>query len=210
MVAEGERIGDPMFVNRSVDRNLLAAEALGRLVAGGHQAARPALADITVIVDEQTIVTGGLHEHSVCETGDGLGIPPASVRRLLCNGQVTPIVVDAEGNAVNAGRAVRHANRAQRRAPRAMYRTCAFHGCDVVFDRCEIHHLHPWESDGPTDLSNLAPLCSRHHHVAREGGWSLRLEADRTLVILQPDGNEFARSRPDLPRADHRKRQPAA
>ncbi|MDW3212501.1 MAG: HNH endonuclease [Ilumatobacteraceae bacterium] len=201
MIAEGERNGDPAFVDRAVDRNRVAAEALGCLVAGGHQAVRPLEADITVIVDERTVTTGELNDHSACETGDGLELPPASILRLLCSGRVTPIIVDTDGNALDAGDTVRFANRKQRRALRAMYRTCAFHGCDVVFDRCEIHHITPWEHGGPTDLLNLIPICSRHHHVVHEVGWSLVLEPDRTLIIHQPDGTVFGRTRPDL--AEH-------
>lgn len=93
-----------------------------------------------------------------------------------------------------------------------MYRTCAFPGCDVTFDRCEIHHVEHWERLGRTDLSNLLPLCSRHHHVAHELGWSIHLEPDRTLVVVQPDGHEFARSRPDLTEQTrgHRRRRTAA
>jgi len=213
MIADGERAGDPSFVNRSIDRNRLAAEALGQLVAGGHQAARPTEADITVIVDEQTLGTGRIHDHTVCETSDGLELPPESIRRLMCNGRVTPIIVDADGNAIDAGRTIRHASRRQRRALRAMYRTCAFDGCDVAFERCEIHHVDPWERGGPTDFANLVPTCSRHHHVVHEAGWSLVLEPDRTLVIIQPDGTEFARSFPDIAehtRSRHRERRPAA
>lgn len=216
LVAEAERHADPTAVDRSIDRNRLAAEALGRLVAGGHQHTRPTVADIIAIVDAHTLTTGKLHAHSTCETGDGLELPPASIARLLCNGIVTPIIVDADGNVLNAGRTIRHANRQQRRALRAMYRTCAFAGCDVAFDRCEIHHIHHWEHGGPTDVANMAPLCARHHHVVHELGWSIRLEPDRTLVITRPDGHEFARTRPDLAEqtpartVEQRKRRTAA
>jgi hypothetical protein len=199
MVKAGVRRGDPAFVDRSVDRNQLAAEALGTLVAGGHQQIRPLEADITVIVDARTVATGELHEHSVCETTDGAALPPASVLRLLCNGQLTPIIVDQHGNPLDMGRTIRHANRRQRRALRATYRCCAFSGCDVAFERCEIHHILPWELGGPTSLVNLLPLCSRHHHVVHDGGWQLDLGADRTLTIRQSDGRVFAVTRPDVP-----------
>jgi hypothetical protein len=79
-----------------------------------------------------------------------------------------------------------------------MYRCCGFGDCDVAFDRCEIHHTIPWELGGPTDLINLIPLCSRHHHVVHEGGWQLDLANDRLLTITQPDGRVFTRCRPDL------------
>jgi hypothetical protein len=213
IVTDAERRRDPAAISRSTDRQQLAAEALGRLVAGGHQQARPLEADITVIVDAATLEAGELHDRSLCETSDGLALPPASVARLLCGGVVTPVIVAADGKVLEVGRSVRHANRQQRRALRAMYRTCAFHGCDVAFDRCEIHHVEHWEHGGPTDLSNLVPLCSRHHHVIHELGWSIRLEPDRTLVIVQPDGHEFARSRPDIAeqtRARSLRRRPAA
>ena len=36
---------------------------------------------------------------------------------------------------------------------------------------CEAHHLDEWfRDDGPTDLVNLALLCSRHHHDVHECG----------------------------------------
>ncbi len=213
IIAEGERTRDPAFADRTMERNRVAAEALGRLVAGGHQAVRPLEADITVIVDDHTLTTGELHEQSICETTNGLDLPPASIRRLLCTGQITPIIVNTDGTALDAGRTIRHANRTQRRALRAMYCTCAFDGCDIAFDRCEIHHITPWEHGGLTDLVNMAPLCARHHHVVHEIGWSLTLEPDRTLTIRQPDGTVFARTRPDNAehtRARHHKRRTAA
>ncbi len=204
MIAAGIARGEAEFLTRTYDRDRLAAEALGRLLAGGHQAVRPLQADIAVLCDHETLVTGRLHEHSVCETSDGLPLPPASVARLLCEGRISPIIVDSNGVVLDVGRELRHANRHQRRALRAMYRTCAFHGCDVPFDRCEIHHIAYWELGGPTDLDNLLPLCSRHHHVVHEGGWTLHLAPDRTLTATRPDGTVHATTRPDI--ADERTR----
>ncbi len=186
--------------DRSVDRSQVAAEALGNLVTGGHQAARPVEAEIRVHVDERTASTGELHDHSICEYDDGTPLPPASMLRLLCSGVIVPIIIGADGNVLDVGRKQRIANRAQRRALRAMYRTCAFHGCDVPFNRCEIHHIRPWELDGPTDLANLLPACSRHHHLIHELGWSLHLAPDRTLTIRQPDGTVHATTRPSMQR----------
>ena len=209
-IAAGEQSGDPDFVNRSYDRNRLAAEALGQLVAGGHQQQRPLEADITLLVDNQTATTGELHDHSICETSQGLALPPASVQRLLCQGRITPIIVDTNGNALNAGRTIRNANRKQRRALRAMYRCCAFGNCDIAFDRCEIHHILPWELNGLTDLANLIPICSRHHHLIHEHSWKLDHNTNRTLTIRQPDGHIFQRSRPDITQQLSTQRQPAA
>lgn len=199
MVTEGERCGDPEFADRTVDRNRLAAEALGRLVSAGHDRVRPNVADITYIIDHRTATTGRLHDHSICETGSGLPVPPMSIDRALCDGLITPIIVDSNGVVLDAGRTIRHANRAQRRALRAMYRTCAIEGCDVPFDRCEIHHVVPWELGGVTDLADLLPVCARHHRVVHELGWRLDLAPDRTLTVTDRDGAPLFVSHPDVP-----------
>jgi len=216
IIAAGERAGDPDYVNRSYRRNRLTAEALGRLVATGHDRERPLEADITFVVDARTAVTNQLHDDSVCETGDGSPVPPDTVRRMLCNGYLTPVIVGHDGVPINVGRTHRHATRPQRRALRTMYRTCGFTGCDVAFNRCEIHHIDWFEHGGSTDLSNLLPICARHHHLVHEGGWTLHLAPDRTLTITRPDREHHTTSRPDII-AEHetspdqqRRRQPAA
>ena len=210
MIAEGETARDPEFVDRSFSRGRVAAEALGRLIAGGHQAIRPLEADITLICDHETVRTGTLHDHGICETGDGVPVPPASIARLMCEGRITPVIVDGDGVVLNAGRTIRHANRHQRRALRAMYRTCAIAGCEVPFDRCEIHHIDWYERGGATDLANLVPVCSRHHHLVHEGWCSLQLAADRTLTVVAADGTVHSTSVPEHADTHRRRRRRTA
>jgi hypothetical protein len=173
--------------DREADRHQLAAEGLGNLVTGGHQAVRAIEADVVLVADLATMLHGQ-HDHTLCETESGVPLPPESVRRLICNGTVHPVIVGVDGVPLNVGRGQRLATRAQRRALRAMYRSCAIDHCDVPFGRCEIHHILPFELGGRTDLHNLLPLCSRHHHLVHELGWRLDLSRDRTLTIRRPDG----------------------
>ncbi len=181
------------------DRDCAGGDHLGdRNTEAEDGESRGIEADITVIVDYATLVSGEFHDHSVCETSDSAVLPPASVQRLLCNGSVTPLIVDGSGNPLSLGRTVRHASRKQRRALRAIYRSCGFPGCDVGFWRCEMHHIRPWELGGVTDLENLIPMCSRHHHVIHEGGWRLQLEPDRLLTITQPNGSRYGTAQPDI------------
>jgi hypothetical protein len=174
-----------------VDRNHLAAHALSHLISGGHQAVRPTQVEMTIIVDLETL-SEGLHEDSICEFGDGTPIPVGIARRLACNASILPVVLNGDGIPLDIGRTQRLANRAQRRALRAIYRTCAFHGCDISFNRCEIHHLHDWANGGKTDLRHLVPICKHHHHLIHEGGWTLTLADNRTLTIRTPDGQIHA------------------
>jgi hypothetical protein len=170
----------------------VAAHALANLVRGGRAKRSGAEADIIVLIDADTI-TDGPHDHSRCHTADGHDIPVASVRRLLCSAVQRLTIVGASGEVLDLGTASAQPNRAQRRALQAMYRTCAWDGCDVAFSRCEIHHLHFRSFGGPTDLDNLAPLCVRHHHMVHEGRWSISLVGpERTLRIHRPDGVHHA------------------
>ena len=67
----------------------------------------------------------GLHDASICETYDGQLLPPATVRRLACDADIIPIVLDGDGSVVDVGRAKRLASADQRRALRAVHYTCA-------------------------------------------------------------------------------------
>lgn len=144
--------------------------------------------EITVVVDLATL-NGGLHEHSICETDDGVALPVSTVRRLCCDAEIIPVVLGTDSVPLDLGRSVRTANRAQRRALRSMHRTCAHPDCTVVFSQCRAHHVRWWlRDDGPTDIDNLLPLCERHHHLVHEGRWDLTMAPDRTATWTRPDG----------------------
>ena len=66
--------------------------------------------------------------------------------------------------------------------------TCVIPGCETGFALCDIHHVIWWERFGLTNLDNLAPLCSRHHHNIHDDGWTLTLHRDRSVTVQLPDG----------------------
>jgi hypothetical protein len=145
--------------------------------------------EVTVLVDLRTL-TGGLHDHSVCELEDGATLPVSTVRRLCCDAEIVPMVLGGDGEVLEAGRSRRTPSRAQRRALRTMHRTCAYPGCTVPFSHTRAHHVRFWVRDnGPTDIDNLLPLCERHHHLVHEGGWTLTMTADRVATWSRPDGS---------------------
>ena len=179
-------------------RDQLAARALTSLVTGGRATSTPP-PKVGVLIDLPTLVNG-LHESSIVEYSDCTPLPVETVRRHACTADIIPIVLDSDGVPVDVGRSARLATPGQRQALRAMYRTCAIEGCDADFDRCEIHHVDEWENlRGPTDLDNLLPLCSHHHHRCHEGRWRLQLDASsRQLTVFLPDGTEHSSCLPDL------------
>jgi hypothetical protein len=148
----------------------------------------PNVPEMSVLIDYRTLVDG-FHDHSICETDDGVPLPVSTVRRMCCEAEIIPVVLGSNGEALDVGRTQRTANRAQRRALRAMHRTCAHPDCTVGFSACRIHHVRWWWRDsGPTDIDNLLPLCERHHHQVHEGGWGLTMTIDRVATWTRPDG----------------------
>ena len=144
--------------------------------------------DVTVIIDERTLREGHKREGSIVDIGLGnFGLPVETIRRWACIGSITPVVVSADGVRLLLRRETRLANRAQRRALRVLYRTCAL--CETPFDLCQVHHVDWYTLGGNTDIGDLLPLCSRHHHLVHEGGWVLHLAPDRTLTITKPGNN---------------------
>jgi hypothetical protein len=174
--------------NAGTSIDVLLADAVVAAVSGQRSLQRR-VPEICVHIDYETMLNG-LHEHSLCETAAGIPLPPETVRRMACEAAIVPITLNSAGEVLDCGRETRVANRAQRRALRAMYRTCAYPGCDVSFDRCDIHHVIEWLRRGRSDLENMLPLCGRHHHLVHEGRWRLSLDKHRVITIHRPDGTQ--------------------
>lgn len=156
----------------------LAAAALVDLVtdSGARHHRHPHL---TVVVD---------HHSGEAETGDGRPISPDAAARLSCDAIIQLVNLGRNGLPTNVGRKYRTATDAQWTAIRAFYSSCGWAGCSRALSHCQLHHIRPWQEGGATDLDNLIPLCSEHHHRVHEGRWTIRLLADRSLEIVRPDG----------------------
>lgn len=188
LAASAKAAGEPVTLGRALD-----ADALVELVQHGNgRAGRP---EITVVVDADTL-TRGPHEHSLRETLDGAELCFDTVARLCCDAVIRAVRLDEHGVPLDVGRRYRTATRAQWVALGSIYSTCAWSGCDRPLSWCQAHHIDEWEKGGSTDLENLVPLCTKHHHAVHEGQWTIKLLPDRTLRIFCPDGTHHADTRP--------------
>ncbi|MFX3657639.1 MAG: DUF222 domain-containing protein [bacterium] len=113
-------------------------------------------------------------------------LPLPTVRRLCCDGAVVP-VIEKQGRPLDVGRRQRIVPTAMKRALVARDRGCTFPGCHHQ-RFLEAHHVHHWADGGDTRLDNLLLLCSAHHTLIHDGGFSVLRRPDGSYCFLRPDG----------------------
>ncbi len=168
----------------------LRALAFARLVEGRVGSGQPGRAEYVAVIDaDAPLVSGG----PVVEWPIPIEVPARVLASLVADADVHTVVVrngvvlHAPGN-LDLGRSTRLANRAQRRALRGLYTTCSIPGCAISYARCKLHHVVWWRDGGRTDLDNLLPVCSRHHHAIHDRGWKVHLGPNREFTLTLPDG----------------------
>ncbi len=184
--AAGDEPGDLRPENRRATPQIWA-DAFGELARRSRAAdvitkhkARPTILAMT----EMSVLWDQLKVKGFCELADGTKLTSAQIRRMACEADIIPMVMDTNGVCLDMGDAFRLATDKQRLALRATHATCAVEGCDMDFDWCEIHHLHPWERGGLTDLDNLVPLCSYHHHLIHDCDTEPEVLPNRVLRVV--------------------------
>jgi hypothetical protein len=120
------------------------------------------------------------------------GLPIESVRRLCCDGETVVIVEGENGEPLNVGRKTRTVPTAIKCALQSRDKGCVFPGC--VFPGCshqrfvDAHHIQHWSAGGETSLDNLLLLCTRHHRLVHEGGFSIAKDYLDRWYFRRPDG----------------------
>jgi len=127
---------------------------------------------------------------------NGPGLPDRVVRRLICAGRIRTTVRDGV-NVLDVGRTHRLATARQYRALliRHDYH-CATPGC--ANRTVDAHHVIHWLDGGPTDLTNLIPLCEPHHLGHHNGEMVITGHGDGTFTFTRPDGRPYLTALPDL------------
>ena len=121
---------------------------------------------------------------------DGTPVSAETLRRVACDCGLLAQGEHGDLSNVSIGRRSRSIPPAIRRALRLRDRGCCFPGC--THDRfLHGHHIQHWLHGGETSMTNLACLCSFHHHLVHEGGWSVARTAEGQLAFTAPDGREL-------------------
>ena len=122
----------------------------------------------------------------VAEIVGGEALPQTVLERLMCTAAVTGVVFDGEGQPIWVGRTHRHATEAQVKAIIARDRHCRGTGCTAGPERCEIHHIVPWEQGGPTDIDKMCLACPLCHHNIHDRGYIV-IKTNIGYKIINPN-----------------------
>jgi hypothetical protein len=113
-----------------------------------------------------------------CEIEARPVIPVETAERLLCNARTQVVLEGADGRALGFGRMSYEPPAWMMRQLRFRDHGCTFPGCGSR-RFTQAHHVVWWSRGGRTDLDNLTLVCSFHHKLVHEFGWSLRLLGGR-------------------------------
>ncbi|MCY3849990.1 MAG: DUF222 domain-containing protein [Acidimicrobiaceae bacterium] len=162
---DGGRDGSPDDVRTPAQRR---ADAFTALLTNstGHKSGKPRM-QLTAIVDIERL--SGDKPTGVAEIVGGEALPQTVLERMMCLSTVTGVIFDGKGQPLWAGRDRRFPSDAQIKAIIARDRRCT--GCAADAQRCEMHHIVPWEKGGLTDVDNMCLVCPSCHHNIHDRGY---------------------------------------
>ncbi|MCI2417630.1 HNH endonuclease [Saccharopolyspora sp. K220] len=120
-------------------------------------------------------------------------ITAENVRRIACDSEVLPMILDGDGLPLDVGRSKRTAPVHLRAALLQRDGVCAFPGCDRPPGTPDAHHIHHWIDGGTTELSNMVMLCGHHHRTVHNQRWEIDRRDDRP-VFIPPTTVDFRRT----------------
>ena len=191
---------DSKISQRRADAAVLMAET--SLQSAGREIATADRYQVIVSVDASELPLAGLPEAELPEAGlqytadgdknndihiktpskrptvKGAGaIALDTARRITCDCSIT-INKTAHGEPVDIGRKSRIWPHAMARAIKERDQHCVWPGCTHTH-HLHIHHITHWADGGTTSVENGACLCSLHHSLVHEGGFTIeRVEND--------------------------------
>ena len=179
---DGGRDGKPDDVRTAKQRLADAFVALitdpGRRGPGSTRMQLIAVADIERL--------RGDNPTGVAEIVGGEALPQTVLERLMCIATVTGVVFDGKGQPIWVGRDRRFPTEAQIKAIIARDRTCRGTGCAAGPERCEIHHIVPWEEGGLTDIDKMCLACPHCHHNIHDRGYIV-IKTNTGYKIINPN-----------------------
>ncbi|HEX5970108.1 MAG TPA: DUF222 domain-containing protein [Intrasporangium sp.] len=156
-------------------------ELIGRAVAAPQGVTRTPRTRLVVTMSHQALLDqvrgAGLADNDAV-------LSPGTVRRLACEAQIIPTVLGGPSHVLDQGFHERYFTAAQRLALARRDHGCSFPGCTMPPQWCEAHHITEWSLGGPTDMTNGALLCGRHHTIVHNRAMRAHVGDDGVTWLL--------------------------
>jgi hypothetical protein len=201
--------GEPDIYQALSHRNVLALHRILTTAISAHDGAgshvlpqvngaRPVLS-VTVPLDS-LLRDSKHHAMGVLER---FGVPhaaitSASAQRLACDGVISPLIINRDGQIIATLPTVRAVPAHIRKAVISRDTHCRFPHCRQRID--EVHHIIFASHGGHTTMTNLTGLCYYHHQLIHHDHWLIEGNANQGLQFTNQHKNKHWISHPPPPR----------
>ena len=135
----------------------------------------PARVNVGVLIDLPTLLA--LRDNPAELPGYG-PLDPELARALAADNEWRRFLHDPiTGQILDLGHTKYEPSRKLREFIHARDPKCTYPGCNHQARRSQLDHIQPWPQ-GPTDRSNLHPLCVHHHNLKTHGNWQVTRNHD--------------------------------
>jgi hypothetical protein len=135
----------------------------------------PARVNVGVLIDLPTLLA--LRDNPAELPGYG-PLDPELARALAADNEWRRFLHDPiTGQILDLGHTKYEPSRKLREFIHARDPKCTYPGCNQQARRSQLDHIQPWP-EGPTDRSNLHPLCVHHHNLKTHGNWQVTRDHD--------------------------------
>ena len=181
-----DELDDPVAMGARPPRSRAQqrAEALRRvclsfLGGGDPRRARPRL----IALLDTAVHDGDIDRVEILlrTVGGRVRVSAETGQRVACDGVVQPVVVKG-AVPLAVGGSYDPISRALRTALIARDGGCRFPGCTAPVQWCDVHHIVASSRGGPTSEANTGLFCRPCHVLIHEGGWRVKLNADRSVT----------------------------
>ncbi len=150
---------------------------VSRLPKSGGVAAR--------IVVQMTLdqLQGRLDASGIATLNTGEKISIGQARKLACEAQIIPMVLDGKSVPLDLGLGARLYTEHQRIAMGIRDKGCTAEGCDWPPALCHAHHNTPWSKGGKTNIHDGRLLCPRHHAYAHSPKYEMKTIPNGRVVF---------------------------
>lgn len=120
---------------------------------------------VVIPLAEVTTVLDGTNDETVFRCSDGITKTSRELAAAELDSEWGFALLHPVKGPVDLLRSQRFANDKQRTLAMVENPTCAWDGCRMPADECQVHHIHSWAHGGQTNMSNLATCCRYHNGI---------------------------------------------